>query len=343
VKTLNTAWTAQEILSGLLKSTQATWKEELDESNQTTIVVDGTKILVTYQPQVRPADIPGLVYRLRERMSREKSPVYGVIAGDFLSDASRERIRGAGLGSLDRNGNCSICFGRVLIEVCGNPNRFRVPKENKALFAPKAQRVLRALLSSPLRPWTGAELAAVCKISSGWVSAVRKALISQDWAEGDRRHVIVRDPRKILQAWAREDHWKQRTQIQEYASILPKDEICHELVHKYTEGTLAYTRWTAAQQRRPVTETNVVTAYVLELPPPDFIKNTLMARAVERNGNLQLVQPADLGVFSFLQENDGLPLVCDVQIWLDLQGAGNRADEQAQALWEWEDFGGWRS
>lgn len=152
VKTLNTAWTAQEILSSLLKGTRATWKEELDESNQTTIVVDGTKILVAYQPQVRSGDIPGLVYRLREQMSREKRPAYGVIAGDFLSDVSRERIRSAGLGSLDRNGNCSICFGRVLIEVRGNPNCFRVPKESRALFAPKAQRVLRALLSSPLRP-----------------------------------------------------------------------------------------------------------------------------------------------------------------------------------------------
>jgi len=66
-----------------------------------------------------------------------------------------------------------------------------------------------------------------------------------------------------------------------------------------------------------------------------------MAREVERNGNLQLVLPTDPGVFLVLQEVGGLPLVCDAQIWLDLQGAGNRAEEQAQALWDWEEFGGW--
>ena len=67
-----------------------------------------------------------------------------------------------------------------------------------------------------------------------------------------------------------------------------------------------------------------------------------MARPVEHNGNLQLVQPNDPGVFLAVQKVDGLPLVCDAQIWLDLQSAGNRAEEQAKALWEWEGFGGWK-
>ena len=341
MKNLQTVEPIQETLRLLLKETGVSWKEVPNELGQGDFLVEGTKILVAYQPLVRPADIPGLVYQLKGRISQESHPAYGVIAADFISDASRDRIRDEGLGTLDRSGNCSIRFDRVLIEVRGNPNQFRTPKENKALFAPKAQRVLRALLSPPLRSWTGTELASVCTISPAWVSAVRKTLFAQEWAKGDRKSIRVRDPRQILKAWAAEDRWKQRTRIQEYASILPKDELCRELVREYAKGTIAFTRWTAAARRRPVTEIDLVTAYVLETPSAQFINNTLMAREVERNGNLQLVLPTDPGVFLVLQEVDGLPLVCDAQIWLDLQGAGNRAEEQAQALWDWEEFGGW--
>ena len=341
MKNLQTAEPIQETLRVLLQETGVSWKDSSNELGQADFVVEGTRILVAYKPLVRPADIPGLVYQLKGRISQENHPAYGVIAADFISDASRNRIRNEGLGTLDRSGNCSIRFDRVLIEVRGNPNQFRTPKENKALFAPKAQRVLRALLSPPLRSWSGTELAAVCAISPGWVSAVRKALLAQEWAKGGRKFFRVENPRQILQTWAAEDRWKQRTQVREYSSLLPKEEVCQELAREYGKGTLAFTRWTAAARRRPTTEINLVTAYVLEAPSAAFIKNTLMAREVERNGSLQLVLPTDPGVFLALQEVDGLPLVCDAQIWLDLQGAGNRAEEQAQALWEWDGFGGW--
>jgi len=141
VKNLQTVEPIQETLRLLLKETGVSWKEVPNELGQGDFLVEGTKILVAYQPLVRPADIPGLVYQLKGRISQESHPAYGVIAADFISDASRDRIRDEGLGTLDRSGNCSIRFDRVLIEVRGNPNQFRTPKENKALFAPKAQRV----------------------------------------------------------------------------------------------------------------------------------------------------------------------------------------------------------
>lgn len=334
----------EKVFEDLLQRLHVSWKLEQDSLQRTLdFQVEGTRVLLAYQPKVRPADVPGLAYRLKERLSRQKPPAYGVIAADFLSETTRERIHGEGFGTLDRSGNCSLRLARVVIEVQGKPNLFRAPKETKSLFTPKAQRVLRALLSPPLREWTGAELANTCGISPGWVTAVRKALFAQEWAKGDRRSIRVSEPRRILKAWALEDRWRQRTEVREFSSILPKDELCRKLAQESADGTLAFTRWVAASLRRPATETNLVTAYLHEIPSPDLLRNALMARPVERNGNLQLVKPSDPGIFLAMQEVDGLPLVCDAQIWLDLQSAGNRAEEQAQALWEWDGFGGWKT
>ena len=333
----------EKLFEDLLRQLHVSWRAEQDELQQTAdFLVEGTRVLLAYQAKVRPADVPGLAYRLKQRIARHGQSAYGVIAGDFLSSTTRERIHGEGFGTLDRSGTCSLRFARVVIEVQGKPNLFRATKEMKSLFTPKAQRVLRVLLSPPLRGWTGAELAASCGISPGWVTAVRKALFAQEWAKGDRRSIRVSEPRRILQAWASEDRWRPRTEVREFSSILPRDELCQKLTQEFPKGALAFTRWVAASLRRPATETNLVTAYLLEIPSSDFIRNTLMARPVERNGNLQLVKPNDPGIFLAMQEVDGVPLVCDAQIWLDLQSAGNRAEDQAQALWEWDGFGGWK-
>lgn len=307
------------------------------------IRVAQTRLVLQYRPVVRPGDVPKLAEALQDRLSSLEPPVYGVIAADFLSPATMDRIGKAGLGALDRSGNGRLAFGKVYIERRGNPNPRRVVQETRSLFAPKAQRVLRLLLSAPLRAWSGVELAKACDISPGWVTGVRKALFAQDLATGGRGAIQVRDPREILRLWALADKWRDRTQVFEYSSLLGKNEICRILAKEYAGRDLAFTQWIAASLRRPMTETDLVTAYVGNLPSDAFIKAGLLARPVERDGNVRLVVPKDAGVFLAGQEVDGLPLVGDPQIWLDLQGAGQRADEQARALWEWDGIGGWNA
>jgi len=59
-------------------------------------------------------------------------------------------------------------------------------------------------------------------------------------------------------------------------------------------------------------------------------------------GRLRLVLPKDEGVLHPQQTARGFQLVSDVQIYLDLQRAGLRAEEQAEELKRWPDFaGGW--
>jgi hypothetical protein len=63
---------------------------------------------------------------------------------------------------------------------------------------------------------------------------------------------------------------------------------------------------------------------------------------VDAGGRLRLVRPNDVGVLSQIQTTKRLPLVSDVQIYLDLIKAGQRGDDAAAELRRWPDFsGGW--
>jgi hypothetical protein len=87
----------------------------------------------------------------------------------------------------------------------------------------------------------------------------------------------------------------------------------------------------------------VVTAYTNEFPNEALIKEKLMGRRVSAGGGgLRLVLPKDEGVFHPSQTVRGFELVSDVQIYLDLQQAGLRGQEQAEEMRSWPDFaGGW--
>jgi hypothetical protein len=103
-----------------------------------------------------------------------------------------------------------------------------------------------------------------------------------------------------------------------------------------------FTQWFAGALRHPYTTTPIVTAYVKQFPEPGFVEEKFLGRQVPSGGILHLVLPKDEGVLHPAQIVRDFPLVCDVQIYLDLLRAGQRGEEQAAELRKWPDFaGGW--
>ncbi len=81
----------------------------------------------------------------------------------------------------------------------------------------------------------------------------------------------------------------------------------------------------------------MLSAYVGALPTAETLA-ALNAREVATGGRLWLIRPQDDGVFQFNRTVNGLPLVSDAQIYLDLLEVGLRGPDQAKALREWEGF-----
>jgi hypothetical protein len=273
--------------------------------------------------------------------SPEKSPRYGIILAPFISAQSALICEEAGLGYADLAGNARVSFDNVYIETRSADNPFRERKEVKSLFAPKACRVLRVLLQGSLRSWKTIELAKESDVSTGWVSAVRQQLVAREWAVSDSTGFRVSNPNAVLDAWVAADQWKVRTDIQEYSLLLTDPtEIAKSLRDFFGDRRHAFTQWFAGWLRHPYTVPQIVTAYVDDFPHQKPIEKQLLARRVEEGGRLWLVRPNDPGVFLCSQSVQGLSLVSDVQIYLDLLGAGRRGDEQAAELRKWPDFAG---
>ena len=268
---------------------------------------------------------------------------YGIILAPFISSESARLCAEAGIGYADLAGNSRLAFGTIYIETRVADNPFHEKRALRSLFTPKAARILRVLSQGPLRSWKVKELAAEAGVSLGHVSDVRQQLIAQEWAVEDPGGLRLTRPAAMLDAWAAADRWEDRTTVREYSLLLSDPADIAARVHTLLGAQYhAFTQWIAAAQRHPYTTPPVTTVYVTEFPDDTRLKDELLARRVDSGGRLRLVQPRDVGVLHPLQTANGLPLVCDVQIYLDLLRAGMRADEAAAELRRWPDFaGGW--
>jgi hypothetical protein len=268
---------------------------------------------------------------------------YGLLLAPFISEESARICADAGIGYADLAGNAHLAFDTVYIETRTAGNPFHEKREVRALFAPRAARVLRALLLGPLRSWKVTELAKAAQVSLGWVSAVRQQLLAREWAEEATGGLRVTKPGAVLDAWVRADDWEKRTQSQEYSVLLTDpEEVAEKLKSILGDQPPVFTQWFAGWLRHPHTTPVVVTAYVKAFPDETHIRDKLLGRRVSGGGGLKLVVPKDEGVFHPSQTVGGFELVSDVQIYLDLQQAGLRGEEQAAELKRWPDFaGGW--
>jgi hypothetical protein len=322
--------------------------DEIEYDLKVRVDPDGIKeqwLCVKVKSEGHPQKVHNAISQLK-RDAEKHDPLherYYIFAAPYISPAAAKICLEAGVGFLDLSGNCHLAFGGVYIHVEGKPNQYKPKREHGSLFSTKASRVLRPLLYGPLRAWKVVDLEREAGVSLGTVSSVRGELLKQAWAEDTEHGLRITKPDAVLDAWGKEDHWSKRTTVREYSLLMQDQDEIAEKLHRLVESqTHAFTQWYGALLRRPYTVNQITTLYVSAFPEEHFIEGELLGRRVDSGGSLRLVVPKDDGVFLGRQSVNSIPVVSDLQLYLDLINAGMRGDEAAKELLNWSEFnGGW--
>lgn len=264
---------------------------------------------------------------------------YPLLVTVRLSDSLLRECRERAVSCLDLNGRAWIKAPGFLIErnIPSFSVQYRLAESEIRFFSPKSTRLTRALLSYPDRVWRQQDLAELTRLSQGLVSRLLNHAAREGWVEGKRGDWKLTRLAALLDEWARADKWGERIALRQY-STLTNDfpGLARDLVDK-TVGDIAFTQWFAANLRFPYTQPPVVSAYRREFPSPEEADG-LNLREVTDGGKLWVLVPRDAGIFQTVRRIDGLPLVCDAQIYLDLLQVGLRGPDQAKALRDWVGF-----
>jgi hypothetical protein len=333
---------AAERLHGLFPQV-AEWQESLDAS-----VGDQTVDLLVKFRMGPALEIKTLICETRSRGEprylreaitrlRELKPhlpgAYPIVAAPYVTLQSAALVRRNGCGYLDLSGNCYLAFDSVLIQKEGRPNAGLVRRPLRTLFAPRATRVVRALLVERERAWRLDELGRAVSVSLGHAHNVIKRLEELDWIERgpDGLYRLAR-PGELLDAW-RDAYSYRVSGLSAYISPAgDKRRVMEGLARHATELGMSYafTLHAGASLIGPHTRVSTVHCYVTG--DTEALVRVLGLQPVEGEGSVYLMTPYDPGVFYAPVVKGGFRVVSLPQLYVDLHGYERRGREQAEKL-----------
>jgi hypothetical protein len=296
---------------------------------------------------LRGVDLPGplvvaiaresrrpLVVRAAER-ARERAGDAGavVVAAPYMTPAGIDAAERAGANWLDLAGNAHLVLAPALvIQIEGRPPGPHRPGRLSSPFAPASSRVARVLLVDPQRPWAQKELTTATGLAQASVSRALTGLSELGLVRrGDDGRYRSPAPSELLDAWNDEYDYERHEVVSMHLNGSGIG-LARELVGRLRDRDRghALTGLPAAWLYDGFAQFRTVSVFVED--DPARIVDEIGGRVGDRGANVHLVWPNDNGVFYGAREVDGFRCAHPVQVYLDLGGLPERADEAAEQL-----------
>ena len=298
---------------------------KLGEHEQT-MVVDVT-------PLGQPRQIRAAVTKLDDA-GRELPAAYPVAASVYIGPQSARILKDNNLGFVDLSGNSYLAFEHVLIDRAGKRNVRPSTRPLRSLFAPRATRVVRALLAEPGRAWRLEELGRAAEVSLGHSHNVVKRLEDLRWLERDgAQRIQLTKLADLLEGWVESYTYRSS----EMASYFVPERVTRRLMADLARAAAAegrryaFTLGAGVSLVAPPVRLGAVHCY-LEGDPAPIAAALGLHPAGEAEGALHLLSPYDPGVFYGPLDKAGLKVVCLPQLYADLMHWERRGPEQAEHL-----------
>lgn len=259
-----------------------------------------------------------------------------IIVTQYLSPERQKQCKDAGIYFLDLSGNIFLKHEGIYIERVGYPNRFPEKRKGRGPFSDKASLILRAIMSDIGKLWGVRELAHYVKLDPGFVSRIARELESQNYIVRVNSKIKLRDPKDILDDWARVYNFKKNKQVRYFCLARSTDEVFKMIRNANIAKEVRYGFGVQAGANliAPYAVFNEVHLYVHDQYSIDFFVKLLKLKEAEQGANVIFLLPHyKHSVFYGKQKIGGLIVVSDIQLYIDLYNFPIRGLEQAEHLY----------
>jgi DNA-binding HxlR family transcriptional regulator len=314
------------------------------------------EIKQTFSPRIISEIAPWV-----RRLKNLRPDVAVALIAPALSEQSQTFCLENGIDFLDLAGNISINIpGKFTLRRAGLRARARAsdPTESSPqtsnVFSGRYSRVLRVLLEKP-KLWTlteiGKELDEQTRrltnalpasrevsfsISPGTISKALASLEEQLLIRRRGTAVVLPEPKRVLFQWAEKYkeryRWRLRSSFQT-ANPFGKDLAKMKAgIQPLISGFYAFTAAAAASATAPFIDVDVVDIFLLPTKSDSSLRK--LKSAEDELPPLRFITPYDAGVFLYARQVRGIPVVSDIQAYLDLFSRGGRDLKQADYVLE---------
>jgi len=333
---------------------------ELEKSIGRLLPVPGLEVFVEHESSRRwdlfiKADYQGLCFDIiveavwlnslpafQNKINRLKSSAQGdhdvpVLAAPYLSPERQALCREAGVYFMDLSGNVFIAHRSFFVERIGFPNKYPERRRRRYPFSDKASLILREMLKDPKQLWGIRELAEKIGLDPGYVSRMAKSLSESGYAARASGKLKIRSPKEILDDWVRDYDLKRNEHHRFFILASDVKSILRRLqeINIPQKCNYALSVQAGAGLVAPHAIYKEVHLYVSDGEEIEFFKKELDLKDADQGANLVLMRPYyKYSVFYDSREVEGLRVVSDIQLYLDLYGYPVRGKEQAEHLYD---------
>lgn len=264
--------------------------------------------------------------------------VVPIVAFPRLSARERQRLQDHSINYFDLGGAIWIRHPGLLVQSeAPRHSRPRPPRDRgRNPFSKKASLVARLLLEHPSRAWRVREVSDESALSLGYASEILRSLVGRGYAAEGPEGVHLDDAVSLLQDWAAVYRWEDN-EIHSFVVPLGTEEVVSKVSSVLVAHGVksALTLLAAMDRRLRYVEHDQSHIYVSDIPYPaqSELEEALYAEPVRSGGNLHIMKPYHGESAWYGSEDvDGVGVVSDVQLFLDLIHYPLRGPEAAGAL-----------
>jgi hypothetical protein len=278
-----------------------------------------------------------------------------VVISPYLTQQTQDFCIENGIDFIDLTGNVSINMpGKIVLRRLGMKGKklrsSPQPMGIVGVYSGRSSRVLRVLLQKP-GAWSltkiADELAAETQrnpfagagsfqISLGSISKVLATLEEELVIRRRNSTILVPEPRRLLIRWAEKYRERYRWRLRSaFTCPNPFGNQPREIskgLDSTAAGNYALTGAAAASIDAPFVDIDSVEVFIA-----DRDRGAAFRQLKDRTSTgvkLRFIYPYDFGVFMYARIVEGVPVVADVQMYLDLYARGGRDLKQAEYLLE---------
>lgn len=294
---------------------------------------ESLSLLVEFRQSGSEARLQEAAELIRRRQDEHPSRLW-ILAYPFLSPARQELLRESGVPFFDFAGNAWIVSDAIHVDRRGFPNPFSEQRRARGPFSDKASLVLRALIASG----SGRGVRSIAEqagLSPGYVSKVVQELEERGYVARSEEGLTLQRAQELLQDWvhAYRKHWIERRGY--FVPVARAQAVMDAMRQASLSDEYALALQAGASLVAPYADFDVVDVYVHSIGAAVELASRLDAREVDRGANLRVSVPYyRVSAFFDMQEAAGLPVVSDLQLYLDLCDYPLRGREQAEHILE---------
>ena len=258
---------------------------------------------------------------------------YPVVFVPLIGEQGKKICDKYEIGYMDLGGNMKISVGGIYVErevKKGDKHDHVQPMQS--IFSPKASRIARGFLSAPQEEFTQKTLVEKSGLSKGMVSRIVKRMLDAGYLREKDRKLKLSNFDDLLSAWVEEA--VNRREIRKFYYVWAQNPmqlmrtVAGELSRKGVR--YAFTQEAGASLVAPFATFDIVSVYVESLDL--FPSGALSAEETAQGFNLVVIEPPDEAVFLSSRDIQGMKVVDNLQLYVDLRKNVLRGDKQAEHI-----------